>query len=41
MGICYAELLDLMAIEQVKHEGAKLSSAVSEEDKFWKMMSVR
>lgn len=34
----YSLLLDLIAIEQVKHEGAQLKEIISEEDDFWRMM---
>ena len=38
-GIPYGELYDLISIEQIKHEGAKLKE--SEEDEFFALLERR
>ena len=38
LSIPYGELLDYVAIEQIKHEGAKLKEAQDPEDEFFKLL---
>lgn len=37
--IPHGELMDLIAVEQIKHEGAKLKS--SEDEEFWELLNRR
>lgn len=37
--IPHGELMDLIAVEQIKHEGAKL--VITSEDEFWELLNRR
>lgn len=39
LSIPHGELMDLVAVEQIKHEGAKRAS--SSEDEFWELLNRR
>lgn len=39
LALPYGQLLDLVAIEQIKHEGAKLKK--NDEDEFWELLERR